>query len=156
MCLSVVASNECVVPVEPETPLLGESLVPAPLDDMDASIGKRRKMSKNDSPNSSCFDVAQLLESIHREVEGEEYASSPDCSAELLTSTATPNESSNPFVSFAGDDFDFFIDIPETPVLEEKRPEPPIFKRGSLGKRSRGLGRSQTIKKGLCMLGETE
>jgi hypothetical protein len=143
MCLSVaVTSNESVAEQLPEP-----AMIMLPSEDVDCGFGKRRKMSKTDSPNSSCFDVAQLLESIHDEVNGEDVT--PQCKQVSIPFVEKLN-----FVSFGGDDFDF-IDIPETPN-PETTPQPPVFKRGSLGKRSRGLGRSQTIKMGLCNLVETE
>lgn len=161
MCLSVLPANESLAPLDtmPEAPLLGMSLLtdcPVGENQMDTSlVGKRRKMSKTDSPNSSCFDVAQLIDSIHLEVEGDVCLGQPK---DQLSTPPSPEEN-RPTVSFSADDFDF-IDIPETPVAEEPLalPELPQFeeRRGSLGKRSRGLARSQTFKTGLSLLGETQ
>ena len=95
MCLSVVTSNESVAEcAPPETPLIGVDLLGDCDIEVDAGIGKRRKMSKTDSPNSSCFDVATLIDAIHREVEGDDV-SKPE-----------------PIDSSFGDDF-CFIDISE-------------------------------------------
>jgi hypothetical protein len=161
MCLSLVASNGPAEPQQPdEESLLGSYFLQS--FDMDGSFsGKKRKMSRTDSPNSSTFDVAQLLDAIHREVQGED---------ELLTKQYLTE---GPAKIALYDDFDF-IDFPETPseymaapslpllteltVVPPESPSPKqggLVKQSSLGKRSRGLGRTQTIRAGLCQLGET-
>jgi hypothetical protein len=163
MCMSVVAvaSNELMELQRDEGRLLGSYFFNS--FEMDCSCsGKKRKISRTDSPNSSTFDLGELLDAIHREVEGEDVLPTK----EYLTV--------GPSRIALYDDFDF-IDISETPSSEYLAPPslsiPPLtdlqvvqpnespkqcalVKQSPLGKRSRGLGRSQTITTGLCQLGE--
>lgn len=118
-----------------------------------ALLGKRRKVSRADSPSSSVFDVASLVEAIHREVDG---------------SNSTPLGSSSPLRMQGedddGDTFDFIdisdmapteeLDVPSLDGLDiSPSPMRPLSKRGSLGKRSRGLVRSQKGMMDLCHWG---
>ncbi|CAB9530899.1 expressed unknown protein [Seminavis robusta] len=107
-------------------------------------------MSKTDSPNSSTFDVATLIDAIHREVEGDDTLPSEE--EPKVDGSQWPSSTSLKFY----DDFDFidFGDTAEEQVVVSAPEQPKLEKRGSLGKRSRGLGRSQTIKTCLCLLGE--
>ena len=120
--------------------------------------GKRRKMSRADSPKSSSFDVASLVEAIHREFED-----SPAPLEGLALQGQGHQDEDSP--SCDDDDFGFF-DISEAapqlafPTLDDDldatSPMPTLDKRpsgGSLGKRSRGLVRSQTVAIDLCLMG---
>jgi len=154
--------------------------------------GKRRKMSKTDSPNPSsspsspsttkhCFDVATLMDAIHREVIFDAYAESMRSFSQLQQESKEDEEEAR--VSEDSDEDDFtFIDISETPPEEEDNlnfgfptlfsPPRPLSPRSSsnnndeedqpkrrgsgsalLGKRSRGLTRSQTVSSNLCLMG---
>ena len=138
-------------------------------------VGKRRKTSRDDSPKSSVFDVATLVDAIHREVEGpEEIVSAPTSSSRstIFSSPLTADDRGDE----ESDDYNFaFVDISEAaPAREElgfpcldglskKAPKdsslPTLTRRpsgGALGKRSRGLVRSQTVAIDLCLLGGGE
>ena len=119
-----------------------------------SNFGKRRKTSRADSPSSSVFDVASLVDAIHREVEGPFVAHQAD------NANTTDGD---------GDDTFAFIDIFESEAaperlgvpcldgLKEASPSMPTLNRrpsgGALGKRNRGLVRSQTVAIDLCLLG---
>ena len=136
-------------------------------------VGKRRKTSRDDSPKSSVFDVATLVDAIHREVEGpEEIVSAPTSSSRSTIFSSSPLNADDR--GDDSDDYNFaFVDISEAappasgelgfPCLDglsKKAPKdsslPTLTRRpsgGALGKRSRGLVRSQTVAIDLCLLG---
>lgn len=154
MCLSLLATNDS----------LG---APKTLDD--ANSGKRRKMDRNDSPNSSImFDVTQLVDALEKEVGSSPSlslapAESASPSSESSLSCYLPSSSSKSSLSCYESSFDFCdifnAPVPPTWEAEEEKSAtvsttPFIKKRGSLGKRNRSLHRSQTVTSNLCDLAE--
>jgi hypothetical protein len=134
------------------------------------NFGKRRKMSRNDSPNSSMFDVAALAAAL----DDEATDSSSEEGSDSGTSSSSHSSSSSPSSSEPAFDFYDVFDAPEMPSLDfddsakdNKKGSTPaspgltkklpfLEKRASLGKRSRGLQRSQTVTCDLCTLAAEE
>lgn len=129
------------------------------------SFGKRRKMSRNGSPNSSMFDVTQLAAALDEET-ASSYSSCSSLASSASEQSSVPQSStsySSPEAAFAEAAFDFYDtfneDAPSLPSLsfsDQNRgsliSSHILAKRGSLGKRSRGLYRSKTVTSNLCDL----
>jgi len=122
-----------------------------------SSFGKRRKTSRLDSPNSPVFDVALLVDAIHREIDGgsEDYNEDDDgnnsdddtfCFVDISES-APASTAFHPNLADEEDLNGFSSSFSKLTRTTTTLP------RTTLGKRSRGLVRSQTISTDLCMLG---
>lgn len=158
MCLSLLSNNESVL--EPQ------ALVVEDIKNEISNFGKRRKMSRNDSPNSSMFDVSQLAAALaDEETTTSSFPAITSCSLKKTSQkanndTTSADDSSDDAFGF----YDVFDDVPSFPNLDTDEDQlvtssgvtntPFIEKCGSLGKRSRGLFRSQAVTSNLCALAE--